>query len=70
MDQSARIILLITDNYIREGWKHYEYEHIIYAAIEQGNNIHFFSLETLFHSVKTKSKCLHSHQDRLNTDYI
>ena len=39
MDESARVLLLISDNYIREGWRQYEFELIICAAIEQQKDI-------------------------------
>lgn len=39
MDSSARILVVISDTYVREGWRQYEFEHILYAAIEQGKDI-------------------------------
>ena len=39
MDESSRVLLLISDNYNREGWRQYEFEHILFAAIEQQKDI-------------------------------
>nr|KAG5698857.1 hypothetical protein BaRGS_019709 [Batillaria attramentaria] len=39
MDDSARVMLVVSDNYNREGWRQYEFEHILYAAIEQQKDV-------------------------------
>ncbi|XP_070198249.1 toll-like receptor 3 isoform X4 [Littorina saxatilis] len=39
MDESERVLLLISDSYNREGWRQCEFELILYAAIEQHKEI-------------------------------
>ena len=39
MDDSARVLLLISDSYNRQGWRQYEFEHILYASIEQHKDV-------------------------------
>ncbi|KAL8582267.1 hypothetical protein ACOMHN_037024 [Nucella lapillus] len=39
IDKSARILLLISDNYTSEAWCQYEFQHIIYAAIDQQKDV-------------------------------
>ena len=39
MDGSARVLLLISDNYNREGWRQYEFKQILYASVEQQKDV-------------------------------
>lgn len=39
MDQSSRILLVISDSYNQDGWRLCEFEHILYATIEQQKDV-------------------------------
>ncbi|XP_076467531.1 toll-like receptor 2 type-2 [Babylonia areolata] len=39
MDESARVMLLISDHYNREGWRQGEFEHVLFAAFEQHKDV-------------------------------
>ncbi|XP_076451421.1 toll-like receptor 6 [Babylonia areolata] len=39
MDNSTRILLLISDRYVREQWRLFEFEHIVYASIDQQKDV-------------------------------
>ncbi|PVD34271.1 hypothetical protein C0Q70_05540 [Pomacea canaliculata] len=39
MDQSSRIVLVLSDGYAREGWSGYEFNNVIYAANEQHKDV-------------------------------
>ncbi|XP_076447010.1 toll-like receptor 2 [Babylonia areolata] len=39
MDNSSRILLLISDTYVREEWRLFEFQHIVYAAVDQQKDV-------------------------------
>ena len=39
MDESARVMLVISDNYNREQWRQYEFRHIIHSSVEQNKDV-------------------------------
>nr|KAG5702702.1 hypothetical protein BaRGS_013339 [Batillaria attramentaria] len=39
MDRSERVLLVLTDAYTREGWSGYEFQHVLYACIEQSKDV-------------------------------
>jgi hypothetical protein len=39
MDESARIVLVVSDHYNRDDWRRLEFQHVLYASVEQHKDI-------------------------------